>query len=228
MSTATDEVISTPELVEQILAHLPMRDLLVVAPLVSKTWRATTLSPTLQRALFFEADPTTEPVQNPLLAELFPPFFAPDVDEGTYSFRSWPGHTTSFMAMPWAKAPEAFNRAGASWRRMLVTQPPAQTMVVTHVSHNRGGNSERRAVVRDPSLRMGVLYDIAMPFVDRDALFCIRWHHGVDREADLILKLRSMVMCIRTLERGLDERFDCEEKAQVEIEFGEWVHLGYD
>ncbi|KAJ7809845.1 hypothetical protein B0H14DRAFT_1494088 [Mycena olivaceomarginata] len=76
MATARDEVISTPELLEHTLAHLPMRDLLTVAPLVSKTWLAITISPALQRALFFQPDRTgTHPVENPLLVELFPPFF---------------------------------------------------------------------------------------------------------------------------------------------------------
>ncbi|KAJ6564620.1 hypothetical protein B0H19DRAFT_1026259 [Mycena capillaripes] len=228
--SARDEVISTPELLEQTLACLPMRDLLVVAPLVSKAWQATTLSPTLQRALFFEPDPTaTEPVQNPLLAELFPLFFAPAGNEDENGPRLWPGHATSIMAMPWTKASSAFRRAGTSWRRMLVTQPPAQTMLVTHISYHQGGSSEGRAVLRDLSLRMGVLYDIVMPFADdRDFDFCIRWHYGLDREADLTLNLRSTANCIQTLERGLDERFDCEEKTKVEIDFGEWVHRGYD
>ncbi|KAJ7899789.1 hypothetical protein B0H13DRAFT_2196040, partial [Mycena leptocephala] len=158
--SARDSVIQTPELVEHTLAHLPIRDLLVTAPLVSKMWQAITLSPTLQRALFFEPDPTasaSHPIKNPLLVELFQPFFAPS----TARQYPWPGTATSILAMPWAQAPEAFKRADASWRRMLVTQPPAQTMVVIQESHGMRGMSERRAVLRDISLRMGMLYDFA-------------------------------------------------------------------
>ncbi|KAJ7696980.1 hypothetical protein B0H17DRAFT_881974, partial [Mycena rosella] len=157
MSTATDIVISTPELLEHTLAQLPMRDLLVTAPLVSKTWHAITLSPTLQRALFFQPDPLSNAVQkNPLLVEIFPPFFAP---EGRNRW-SWPGEASTIMSMPWSKAPDAFKRKEASWRRMLVTQPPAQTMAIIETRHGQLGDSERQAVLDDLSLRMGVLYDL--------------------------------------------------------------------
>jgi hypothetical protein len=140
-------------------------------------WQAITLSPNLQRALFFEADPTasaSQPVQNPLLVELFQPFFAPNAAK-TFSW-SWPGTATSILAMPWAQAPEAFKRADASWRRMLVTQPPVQTMVIVQTSHGMGGSSERRAVLRDLSLRMGMLYDLAVPFLHYgEWSFRIKW-----------------------------------------------------
>lgn len=63
MATPTDTMISTPELLEQTLTT--MRDLLTVAPLVSRTWQAITLSSELQRVLFFEPDASvTEPVEN--------------------------------------------------------------------------------------------------------------------------------------------------------------------
>ncbi|KAJ7790782.1 hypothetical protein B0H14DRAFT_3501268 [Mycena olivaceomarginata] len=45
-----------------------MHDLLMTAPLVNKTWQST-LTPSVQRALFFEPDPSSERTQNPLLAE---------------------------------------------------------------------------------------------------------------------------------------------------------------
>ncbi|KAJ7123562.1 hypothetical protein C8R44DRAFT_875750 [Mycena epipterygia] len=171
MSSAKDVVISTPELLELILARLPMRKLLTTAPLVSKMWKAHTLSPALQRALFFQPDPSSERIQNPLLLELFSRFFGP---KGPNRW-SWPGEASTIMVMPWAKTPDAFKRADASWRRMLVQQPTAQTMTITETCHGQGGyNSERRAVLNDLSLRMGVLYDMAVPFIDRVASsFCI-------------------------------------------------------
>ncbi|KAJ7348323.1 hypothetical protein DFH08DRAFT_865784 [Mycena albidolilacea] len=73
MSNALVVVMSTPELLELTLSHLPMRDLLVTAPLVSKTWQALTLTPALQRALFFQPDPSSLSVHNPLLVELSRP-----------------------------------------------------------------------------------------------------------------------------------------------------------
>ncbi|KAJ7034234.1 hypothetical protein C8F04DRAFT_1102705 [Mycena alexandri] len=225
--SARDSVIRTPELVERTLVLLPVRDLLVIAPLVSKIWQAITLSPTLQRALFFEADPTasaSQPVKNPLLVELFPPFFAPNTEE-TYP---WPGTATSILAMPWAQAPEAFKRADASWRRMLVMQPPVQTMVVVQTSHGMIGTSERRAVVRDLSLRMGMLYDLAVPFLRYgQSSFQIKWNNGIAREGDITFMLSSSSSCVVELDpkRVVDERFDSVGGSKVKINYGEWVHL---
>ncbi|KAJ7478412.1 hypothetical protein FB451DRAFT_1396193 [Mycena latifolia] len=115
-------------LLELTLAQLPMRDL---------------LEPTAR--LFFQPDPASECIQNPLLAELFPHFFAPE----SPNHRSWSGNVKSITAMPWSKAPDAFKREDASWRRMFVTQPPAQTMIITENRHARGGNFERRAVLKN-------------------------------------------------------------------------------
>ncbi|KAJ6540517.1 hypothetical protein B0H19DRAFT_850384, partial [Mycena capillaripes] len=127
MSTAKDRVIATPELLELILSQLPIRDLLLFAPLVSKRWQAVTCTPVLQRALFFEPDPSAIiPIQNPLLVEIFSPFFA----EPTETESKWPGSVSTIQAMRWAKNLDAFKRADASWRAMLVTQPPVQSMVM--------------------------------------------------------------------------------------------------
>ncbi|KAJ7864240.1 hypothetical protein B0H14DRAFT_2505078 [Mycena olivaceomarginata] len=167
MSRARNIVISMPELLEHTLTHLPMHDLLVAAPLVSKRWQAITLSPALQRALFFEPDfSVAEYIRNPLLVEMFPPFFAAPLveeyerdeedeefedDEGYEDCQlSWPGQSPALLAMPWARVPESFKRADASWRRMLVTQPPTQTMRVTHHTHSMdGGTGESRALLPD-------------------------------------------------------------------------------
>ncbi|KAJ7747137.1 hypothetical protein DFH07DRAFT_831247 [Mycena maculata] len=222
MSTARDTVNSTPELLELTLAQLPMRDLLLAAPLVSKTWLTITLSPTVQRALFFQPDPQSEPVQNPLLVELFPPFFAP---EGQNRW-AWPGQASAIMSMPWSKAPDAFRRADASWRRMLVTQPPTQTIVIREINHARMGDFERQAVLRDLSLRMGALYDLSVPFIDRVASsFCIRWHPGLELEGDLTLVVMATQQCNPRSGRILDERFHSQPgiEESLEIKFGQSV-----
>ncbi|KAF7377266.1 putative f-box domain protein [Mycena sanguinolenta] len=152
MSIAQTTVISSPELLEQTLTHFPMRDLLVTAPLVSQMWHAVILTPTLQRLLFFEPDTSSGRTENPLLVELFPPFFAP----GGPKRWTWPNFE-AIKTMAWSKAPDAFRRPEASWRRMLVTQPPARRLVITQRSHARGGDSVRRGVLDDPCLRMGAL-----------------------------------------------------------------------
>ncbi|KAJ7441977.1 hypothetical protein FB451DRAFT_1298034 [Mycena latifolia] len=225
MSTARDTVMSTSELLERILAQLPLRYLLVAAPLVCKAWQAIiTLSPTLQRALFFQPDPSprsdSEPVRNPLLVEMFPPFFA-----GAGKNRwSWSGQASTIMAMPWSKAPDAFKRKEASWRRMLVTQPPAQTMIVTETCHGQIGDYEQRAVLHDLSLRMGFLYDLAVPLIDRVASsFCIHWHHEPDRdsEGDLTLAVIYTSQCRVDLAGTLDKRFYSDGAEPVDIDFVE-------
>ncbi|KAF7341836.1 F-box domain protein [Mycena sanguinolenta] len=186
MSAAQEDILATPELLELILAQLPMRDLLVTAPLVSKTWRATTLVPALQRALFFlpSASSNSEPIQNLLLAAAFPTFFASHAGAC---------YARTFMVMPWNKAPDAFKRPEASWRRMLLTQPPVRGMAITQTYSPR----VRRAMLRDPEgLRMGVLYDLGVQFVHRSAAsFRILWHHAGDIhfESNLTVAVKEFV-----------------------------------
>ncbi|KAJ7270544.1 hypothetical protein C8J57DRAFT_1065852 [Mycena rebaudengoi] len=224
MSTAQDTVISTPELLELALSHLPMRDLLINAPLVCKMWQEITLAPSLQRALFFQADPISEPVQNPLLVEMFPPFFAP---EGPDRW-SWPGEADTIMSMPWSKAPEAFKRREANWRRMLISQPPMRTMVITETSHGRRCNFKRQGGLQDLSLRMGVLHDLAIPFIDRIASsFCVRWHSEIDREVDLTLAVIFTSQCVRR-PSTLGPEFYSDGAKCVDVAFGEWEEYPYD
>jgi hypothetical protein len=155
--------------------------------------------------------------------ELFPPFIVPDSPD------CWScPDADAIMSMPWSKAPAAFRHPEASWRRMLVTQPPAWTMLVSERCHNRRGSSERCAVLGDLELRMGLLYDLAVPFVDRDvSSFCIRWHRHSsvekDQEGDLTVKAIYTAMCIEGRPGGLDKRFYTEgARSDVEINFGEW------
>lgn len=80
-SPLASEVFAVPELLEKILLHLPILDLLTVAQRVNKTFLATiTSSIHLRRALFFETRPQTQvekdayaaPKINPLLRKMFP------------------------------------------------------------------------------------------------------------------------------------------------------------
>ncbi|KAJ7855633.1 hypothetical protein B0H14DRAFT_3448940 [Mycena olivaceomarginata] len=204
MAIAKDTMISTPELLEQTLTHPPMRDLPTVAPLVSRTWQTIPLSSELQRALFFEPDASvTEPVENPLLAALFPPFFVgPGPD-------AYPSTASAFKAMPWATAPVAFQRADASWHRM-----PPETL-------NGGGVLEDTV-----GLRMGMLYDLVVPFVDAGGSFCLRWHDGLNGEGDLALTLWESMGCTSDFEEHLGELFGSEGWKEVEIIFGQSREIG--
>ncbi|KAJ6517266.1 hypothetical protein C8R47DRAFT_1086825 [Mycena vitilis] len=225
-SPATETVLSTPELLETILASLSMQDLLLIAPLVSKTWQAITLTPRLQRILFFQSDPASasaEPVQNPLLVEIFPPFFLPDLD--TQSRWSWPD-VESIIALPWASAPAAFRRRDASWRRMLVRQPPVRHLPVMEIRHGRTGDFKRRAQMVDVELRMGTLYDLVLPFIDRaTSSFRIRWNCAAD--ADIALDVIFTTQCCCGLPPPLDKQFYAEGTYEgsnrIQLHFGEWA-----
>ncbi|KAJ7093266.1 hypothetical protein B0H15DRAFT_831848 [Mycena belliarum] len=193
LTIARDTVITTPELLVLVLVQLPMRDLLLRAPLVCKMWLATTLSPDLQRALFFapDLDPFSDaaaaPVHNPLLAELFPPFFAPRPPTRF----DWPP-ARALTALPAAAAPAAFAHPAASWRRMLVAQPPPRAMYVVQKCQRDERYSEvamRVALLRGLELRMGPLYDLAAGLANRDASwFCVTWNEEGGRKYDVMLE----------------------------------------
>jgi hypothetical protein len=192
-----------------------MRHLLLVAPLVSKTWQAITLTPGPQRTLFFQPDLGSEPIQNPLLVEMFPPFFASE--------------PAVYCLERAAKAEDAFKREGASWRRMLVTQPPARTMTVVDTRcMDTQSSSEGRAVLKDVNLplRMGMLYDLTIPFLDRPthSSFHIRWHHGMGLKSDLTLTVvRSCAPSNRHIQYGyrprVEERFKSDEWRGADIKW---------
>ncbi|KAJ6508668.1 hypothetical protein C8R45DRAFT_1208302 [Mycena sanguinolenta] len=215
------EVIATPELLERILAQLPIRDLLVLAPLVSKTWHAVTLSPTLQRVLFLEPDPlalASERTQNPLLMEAFSPFFPSR--EGSTSYPGW-SSLKDIETMLWSRAPDAFKREEASWRRMLVSQPPAQTMIIEQKISSMTGISERRAVLEDLSLRMGVLYDLTVPLI-QDFVVCFRIHwRKLEGPADLRFEVFGAYSCTDD-RRKPTKRFRSDGEKPMEIAFGQW------
>ncbi|KAK7044358.1 putative f-box domain protein [Favolaschia claudopus] len=226
MSTAQDTVFSSPELLELILSHLSMRDLLCTAPLVSKTWQATTKSPSLQRILFFESDPSadpSDPAQNPLLAELFSPFLA-RLERQNPSVYHWPGRTASIKAMPWANNPDAFRRVGASWRRMLVTQPSVRTLTVKYVTSGSAGSSSLWARMSDLSLRMGYLYDLVLPLTQDGVWFWVDWHDagpGREYNSEITLHLWKPISWVVDDDEHVqrDRTFESEEMQIVEIPF---------
>ncbi|KAK7048458.1 putative MFS transporter [Favolaschia claudopus] len=202
--SSSTEIICVPELLEQILAQLPLRDLLVTAPLVCKAWRS--------HILFFESDPLaplSTRVQNQLLAESFAPFF-------TSGPLEWPYYAKSIMEMPWFKAPDAFRRREASWRRMLVTQPLTQTLLVKHARSSMGGTFERRALLKDLSLCMGFLHDLTLTLIhdQRDSVtstFRLYWSVDSETRSELTLAVFSSMGCrSRDSDWALDEKFRSE------------------
>ncbi|KAF4169062.1 hypothetical protein CNMCM6936_009659 [Aspergillus lentulus] len=127
-------VLSAPELLEYILLYLDIQSLLTSAQRVCHSWaRLIQASPRLQQALFFKPIPPEkchEKLRNPLLAKEFWNFFPPPQDpsgvrECTYLMLSGPEASE--------RRQKLFRRE-ASWRRMLVQQPPASLAYVQATS----------------------------------------------------------------------------------------------
>jgi hypothetical protein len=151
MSSAATTALSIPKLLQNILQHLSLPDLLLSAPLVCRTWHAAILtSPLLQKQLFFAPSPASPRTVNPFLASKFAalfdkPYFAHPLDVPTSTQGS---HAAFWYAMKrairryviqaedlWGMECFASNEAmaayfypGATWRRMLVVQPPVTVM----------------------------------------------------------------------------------------------------
>ncbi|KAI5458295.1 hypothetical protein BGZ63DRAFT_393061 [Mariannaea sp. PMI_226] len=208
-SLAKDEVFRIPELLETIISCLDMVTILVSVSRVSKHWSSVVAnSPKIQQKLYFR--PTFRPFssQNPqpnsLLIERFGDVFF-DLDGETTRTRC----ADSFLRLPWAPPgvwgkwgdpwkqgtldklePEelqrCFTRRGASWRQMLVSQPPPPFLGVVWL--NRFDISDwvvRTALIQPTSLpgsglTMGELYDITQHFSclsEDDAVwFRIHWN----------------------------------------------------
>ncbi|RYP83857.1 hypothetical protein DL769_001279 [Monosporascus sp. CRB-8-3] len=148
------KVLDIPEILEAVLLHVDMRTLLVSALRVSRFWYfLIARSPRLQRHLFFREDFAAEPADpktNPLLRETFPFCFPRDGDDGLARVYAkskrcaihGEGEYHNFARRTAAHVlhnPVAFNRLQASWRRMLVQQPPLKEVgdLVTMVPDRR-------------------------------------------------------------------------------------------
>ena len=173
MGEASHRVISTPELLEIILLQLDMRTLLTSAQLVSRTWHGLiTKSSRLQKALFFLPDTNSkERTKNPLLAELFPQWF-PSQRRLLHGSQA-----KTIKKLPLAYHLDAYMRVGASWRRMLIHQPPIYELGLVNLCRGQGGgNVQFGTVRREDGLRMDTLYDKVLMMATRDELpFWLLW-----------------------------------------------------
>lgn len=175
-----DAVLSTIELVEAILCQYDEWTLLVSAQRVCTLWRDIILrSSYLQQRLFFKPEPdfTNKDIgqalsrrQNPLLESAFAPLFLEGVEISMRDhslLRELP--ISNFKCR--RKKHLAFVRPGASWRRMLVSQPPLRKVGYMHAMKTpgrpprdfRGCSFE----VTD-GLRMGQFYDVVHRIIWED------------------------------------------------------------
>ena len=139
--SAINQVLNTPEILAMILAEMDMRTLLISAQRVCRTWlNLISESPSIQKALFFTPIKGSEwgmeeKTSNPLLAETFPSFFPAKGRPMYYQF--------NFSDLAMAKDASTmarFVRDDASWRRMLVQQPPISDIGVLHICHTMSGD----------------------------------------------------------------------------------------
>ncbi|KAI1333608.1 hypothetical protein F5Y15DRAFT_421639 [Xylariaceae sp. FL0016] len=147
--SAMEKTLGTIELLEAILAHLDMRTLLVSAQRCKHHWNSVIRSsPTLRRALFFDEDHNAETTPNPLLAEVFP-FCYPHLDPTAQDPLQIIGRVEASRAIgayPFLNIEhimarqDAFAYKRASWRQMLIQQPPPQgiSLMLTSIRRVRG------------------------------------------------------------------------------------------
>ncbi|KAL4879720.1 hypothetical protein BJY04DRAFT_88756 [Aspergillus karnatakaensis] len=155
--------LQTPEILEQILLHLPLTPLLL-SQRVSKYWKTVlATSPKLQQALYLRPAPTSLPPPthhanpfNPLLQEVFPEWF----DSSSYISPTSRDNREYIAYIPMQRSdPARFTRPEASWRRMYF-QHPYHTKQETTICIKQGDGSDPYSVISLPSdYIMGQVYD---------------------------------------------------------------------
>lgn len=143
MIMASDEVFGIPELAEAIFLQLSIRDLLCGVQQTCKQWKAITdCSSRIQQALFFQpvqaapvewicekagpgrwANSKQDPVSRTVLEH---PLICPT------NTHAWQERLMNEPAM---------RRKEASWRRSLITQPPATKLTIKNNTHILGPKS---------------------------------------------------------------------------------------
>ncbi|KAK5996648.1 hypothetical protein PT974_01986 [Cladobotryum mycophilum] len=202
--SAQEKVMGLPELLTMILYHLDQRTSLTSAQRVCKEWHYLIKStPSIQQALFLQPLPAllskTTPVRNPLMAEIFPQWFQDfkvtevfdDDDPG------WTGYETEgvmtckeFSELPIAKREhrEALLRPGASWRRMLVQQPPLYTLGALKRRTTLGCTAAVRMWKFDQGLRLGAIYDVFFQAEYHTGMH-MHWDGKIPLEEDYLAEL---------------------------------------
>lgn len=167
MLSACTRVFHTPELLEAILAQLPKKDLLF-AQRVSRHFQSSIKSsPSLQRALFFRAAPLKDPkawIINPFLRKTFLPWFVLSrisQDMETIELLDWTRND---------KKGQAFLYKDASWRKMLVLQPPPKKLSIVEFCHGQCGDSARDANISfegkdSQGVTMDAVYDVTEAYI---------------------------------------------------------------
>ncbi|GAB1314524.1 hypothetical protein MFIFM68171_04734 [Madurella fahalii] len=186
-----DRVLQSDATLELIFLLLDHRTLLTSVIRVCRQWRSVVCQSTpLQQRLFFDPIITGSSGEadrqlNPLLQEYFPLWFQlPKYRPGVWAgFAHQPTAIASNPPVRQGRR-EALTRRGASWRRMLVQQPPLYRLGVIIAD---------RAYFTDildfpDGLRMGALYDLVYSYAchnDNPASWCMAWNPSLSGEDEL-------------------------------------------
>ncbi|KAI0554521.1 hypothetical protein F4679DRAFT_579544 [Xylaria curta] len=180
MASSCYAVLQTAELLQEILLQLDMRTLLTVAQLVSRQWHALiTSSPPLQRALYLKpiVQSSSPATLNPLLVDAFPLWF--QLADEVNTKRSKMIRKEDFDSLPMAQESRrpAFMHPSASWRHMLVQQPPSLRLGYWTLTHSMRGYFQDLQIREFPDgLQMGSLYDLSQHWACQDdAGFDVLW-----------------------------------------------------
>lgn len=149
-----------PEVLEMILLKLPTQDLLINAQRVNSDFRDIIAnSPKLQQKLFFRLKPTDSPTKvriNPFLEKFFPTFLSSKLSYGKDLHK--------FEETADEHITEVYEREEASWRRMLLAQPPLLELQIS-LCTGYGKSSETKALIwAEDGIKMGLLYDTVENF----------------------------------------------------------------
>ncbi|VUC36224.1 unnamed protein product [Clonostachys rosea] len=138
MGTYRDAVLGMPELLEYILLQMDMRNLLA-AQRVCRAWHDIVATvPSLKQKLFFQPAPHSNAREkNPLLAELFPQWFA----HGEWANRreTFAAKDLNTLAFVRKELNSAFQYEKASWKKMLLTQPPIRSFACCQILYVMDG-----------------------------------------------------------------------------------------
>lgn len=241
MLSARDRALSVPEVLEIILLQLPLKDLLVNGQRVNRLFHdVITSSRSLQQALFFRPirDASTMKVRtNPLLRKKFPPWFE---NKWLMSRTFVLSDHKHFWRLDWNSSKEraeAYARKEASWRRMLVAQPPVQDLIVKMRAEAMGGPSQSKGELRlEDGLCMGLFYDLVQDFVEHQPVtyFFIRWYlppvfedtdgdMTVNGDADsssfITVHLRQVIQCQPGMTGKIGPEFKSLAYKPIEIDY---------
>ncbi|CZT16477.1 uncharacterized protein RCC_02320 [Ramularia collo-cygni] len=156
---ASNKVFGTTELLEDILLHLPLQDILKMQRVSKLSNAVIKSSPKIQRVIFFT--PHTELVSK---APLTDPDFGPKYKQGIIATMIF--QTTAGLVRPGHYTTLFRDSAASTWRQHSISQPPC-----THIRYQGAIDGETHTVSNPNGVTFGDVFDAVkkcMPVLDRE------------------------------------------------------------